>query len=94
MPEVARVTDICSGHNGFSSRSAITGSNDVFINGLAAHRVSDVWEVHCNVSCHDSILSVGSSTVFVNGLSLGRISDSIQCGSSVATGSSNVFAGG
>lgn len=90
---VARVTDICSGHDGFQPRAAISGSGDVFCNGLPVHRVTDVWEEHTNNSSHDSVLASGSQTVFVNGLPIGRVTDQIECGSTVASGSNNVFSG-
>jgi uncharacterized Zn-binding protein involved in type VI secretion len=32
--------------------------------------------------------------VFVNGKQLGRIGDPVACGSAIASGSGNVFAGG
>ena len=90
---VARVTDICSGHDGFQPRHSISGSGDVFCEGLPVHRLGDQWEVHTNTSSHDSILASGSPTVFVNGLPIGRITDQIECGSTVASGSSTVFSG-
>lgn len=69
------------------------GSPNVFVNSIEAHRKSDHWTTHCRSgSCHDSTLSGGSPTVFVNGLALGRIGDSVACGSTVAFGSSSVFA--
>jgi uncharacterized Zn-binding protein involved in type VI secretion len=66
------------------------------INGLPAHRLSDVWAFHGKPDnpSHDGVLSAGSSTVFVNGLPLGRIGDSISCGSFVNSGSPDVNAGG
>ena len=42
----------------------------------------------------DSWISSGSSTVFVNGKGCGRVGDGISGCTSVAAGSSNVFAGG
>jgi len=93
MSAVARLTDTCSGHVPFPPRASISASEDVFINNLGAHRVSDAWEVHCAGSCHDSTLAEGSPTVFVNGLPLGRVGDQIECGSTIATGSPDVFAG-
>jgi uncharacterized Zn-binding protein involved in type VI secretion len=90
----ARMTDICSGHGGYGSRSAISGSSDVFFNGLPAHRVTDAWEEHCALTCHDSILATGSMTVFINGLQAGRVGDIIECGSIVMTGSLDIFIGG
>jgi uncharacterized Zn-binding protein involved in type VI secretion len=40
------------------------------------------------------VLASGSSSVFINGKEAGRVGDPVACGSSVATGSNNVFAGG
>lgn len=96
MPPVTRLGDSCSGHEDFPPRNSSNGSPNVFVNGLAAHRLGDSWEVHCNSIpvCHAGALASGSSSVFVNGLNLGRIGDPIDCGSSVASGSPNVYAGG
>jgi uncharacterized Zn-binding protein involved in type VI secretion len=94
MSSVARLTDTCTGHGKFPPRVNSSASENVFINGLGAHRVTDTWNVHCDGDgCHDSTLATGSSNVFVNGLPLGRVGDVIGCGSSIATGSPNVFSG-
>lgn len=93
MPAVSRLGDICSGHGCFPPRNSTSGSSNVFINGIPAHRVSDAWDSHSCITTHDSILASGSATVFVNGLNLARIGDAVECGSTVATGSENVFAG-
>lgn len=91
---VVRLGDTCTGHDCYPSRANVSASENVFINGLGAHRVGDGWDTHCcGASCHDSNQASGSSTVFVNGKALARIGDSIACGSSNATGSDNVFAG-
>ncbi len=67
---------------------------DVFVNGIPWHRQGDGWEPHCcDGACHSSVLAAGSPTVFVNGKQAGRIGDPVACGSSVATGSPNVFCG-
>lgn len=95
MPAVTRLGDPCTGHADFPARASISGSPDVFVNGIAAHRQGDEWGTHCNSkTCHASTLAVGSSTVFVNGKALGRIGDAVACGSVVAQGSASVFAGG
>lgn len=95
MPAVTRLGDSCSGHGCFPPRASVAGSGNVFINGRAAHRLGDGWASHCcGPVCHASALGAGSSTVFVNGLPLGRIGDPVACGSVVAQGSPNVFAGG
>ena len=96
MPAVTRKGDMCTGHGDFPPRNSTSGSPDVFVNGIPAHREGDSWAVHCNSapSCHAGTLAAGSKTVYVNGRQLGRIGDPVSCGSSVATGSGNVYAGG
>lgn len=95
MPSVTRIGDFCSGHGCWPPRPSITGSSDVFTNGLNTVRVSDGYLVHCcKYACHPGQLAQGSSSVFVNGLPIGRIGDAVNCGSVAAQGSMNVFAGG
>lgn len=95
MAAVTRLGDVCTGHGPFPPRSSTSASSNVLINGKGAHRVGDSWAVHCAPGsvCHGGNLASGSGTVFVNGQPLGRIGDSINCGSFVAEGSPNVFAG-
>lgn len=95
MPGITLLSDVCTGHDCFSSRVSDTASVDVFVEGRGIHRQTDHWSTHCcpNHGCHDSILAVGSTSVFVNGLGCGRIGDMIECGSMVSTGSATVFAG-
>ncbi|WP_394698961.1 PAAR domain-containing protein [uncultured Tolumonas sp.] len=96
MPAVTRLGDSCTGHGTWPPRPSTGGSGDVFVNGIPAHRQGDAWAVHCNdvPVCHAGSLAAGSGTVFVNGKQLGRVGDSVSCGSAVAAGSGNVFAGG
>ncbi len=89
----ARLTDHCSGHGCFPPRVNTSGSDDVFFNGLPAHRVGDSWAPHTCVSTHDSTLATGSQSVFINGLPAGRIGDLVQCGSTIASGSPDIFIG-
>ena len=95
MPAVTRLGDSCTGHGAFPPRTSTSGSANVFVNGIPAHRQGDSWSAHCDPnSCHASELKSGSSTVYVNGKALGRVGDPVACGSVVAAGSGNVFAGG
>lgn len=95
MPAVTRLGDLCSGHGCWPPRPSITASPNVLVNGRGAVRLGDGYAVHCcKAACHPGNLAMGSSTVFVNGLNLGRIGDPVTCGSVVAQGSENVFAGG
>lgn len=94
MPAVARKGDTCTGHDCFPPRANDQGSGNVFCNGIPVHRQGDHWVTHtCGHISHDSLLAGGSSTVFVNGKALARIGDPVACGSAVAAGSGNVFAG-
>lgn len=96
MPAVTRLGDLCTGHGCWPSRPNDQASPDVYANSIAVHRQSDHWETHCCPAipeCHDSILASGSSSVYVNSLQISRIGDPVACGSSVMTGSADVFAG-
>jgi len=95
MPGASRLGDICTGHSCFPPRSNSTASSNVFVNGIGWHRRGDGWVTHCcGKSCHGGSLIGSSSSVFINGRGAGRIGDSVSCGSAVASGSINVFAGG
>lgn len=93
---VTRLGDYCSGHSCHPPRPNIEASPNVYVNGIAVHRETDGWATHCcpGPVCHSGNLASGSSTVYVNGLQCGRIGDPVDCGSVVAQGSGNVFAGG
>ncbi|MDA3807816.1 MAG: PAAR domain-containing protein [Thiomicrorhabdus sp.] len=94
MPAATRLGDGSSGHSCFPPRSSTSGSGDVFINGMSAHRGGDSWETHvCGNSSHGGSASGGSATVFINGSPAVRIGDSISCGDVVAGGSSDVMIG-
>lgn len=95
MPAAARLGDTCTGHGPWPPRPNDQGSPTVYVNGRPLHRNGDHWEAHCNPIpvCHDSVLGGGSPTVFANGKRAGRIGDAVACGSTVATGSPDVFIG-
>ena len=75
------------------------GSTNVFVNGIGVSRQHDVNTKHkfpVGPLCfnHAQPITLGSTTVKVNGRGCGRVGDPITACTSVATGSSNVFAGG
>lgn len=97
MPAVSRLGDTCTGHGCWPPRPSTGASPNVRVNGIAAHRQGDAWAAHtCPAipETHASVLAAGSATVFANGKQLARIGDPVACGSSIAQGSANVFAGG
>ena len=94
MSAVTRLGDSCTGHGPCPPRPSNGASGTVFVNDIPVHRQSDGWESHCCLLlCHGSTLSAGSGTVYANGLQVGRVTDPVACGSTVQTGSPNVFAG-
>jgi len=96
MPAVTRIGDADVTHCSGMVRAA--GSSNVFVNGIGISRQGDVNTGHLlppNVppcAGHVAPIASGSSTVKVNGKGCGRVGDA-TC-TSVAAGSSNVFAGG
>lgn len=92
MPRVCRIGDVHA-----CGAVAQTGSPNVFVNGIAVHRISDI-DVHCG----PTIQIEGSGTVFANNLGFARIGDNhagCPCDpphppSPHVTGSPNVFANG
>ena len=98
MPAVTRIGDADVTH--CSGMTRAQGSSNVFVNGIGVSRQGDNNTSHLlppNVPpcpAHSAPIASGSSTVFVNGKGIGRVGDSIAGCTSVAAGSSNVFAGG
>lgn len=99
LPIVRMGVDICSGHPAgptfFTPRPALTGSTDVFVEGLPVVRAGvDMWAPHTNIiSVHSGAGVGGSPTVLCNGVPVMRLGDPINCGSVAAMGSSTVFCG-
>jgi len=95
MAAVTRIGDADVLHCSVPKRAA--GSSNVFVNSIGVSRQGDVNTAHllpgspCPV--HAKPIASGSGTVFVNGKGCGRVGDGISACTSVAAGSSNVFAG-
>ena len=96
MPAVTRIGDADVTH--CSGMVRAVGSGNVFCNGIPISRQGDVNTVHLlpGSPCppHAAPIATGSTTVFINSKGCGRIGDAISGCTSVAAGSSNVFAGG
>ena len=98
MPAVTRIGDADVTHCSGMTRAA--GSGNVFVNSIGVSRQGDNNTGHKlppNIPpcpSHSAPIASGSSTVFVNGKGCGRVGDGISGCTSVAAGSSNVFAGG
>lgn len=101
MPAVAvcTVDTINTGH-ACDSTATIQGNlqSKVFIGGNPVAVVGDAIAPHTilvgdDCVVHAAVISGGSSKVFISGIGVARVGDSADAGS-VATGSSNVSAGG
>ena len=95
MPAVTRIGDAVVTH--CSGMTRAVGSTNVFVNSIGVSRQGDNNTTHLlpGVPCppHAAPIEVGSTTVFINGKGCGRVGDAISGCTSVAEGSSNVFAG-
>ena len=96
MPAATRIGDADVAH--CSGMTRAEGSPNVFVNGIAWSREGDNNTTHLlpPIPCpaHAAPIASGSSTVKGNTKGAGRIGDGISGCTSVAAGSSNVFAGG
>jgi uncharacterized Zn-binding protein involved in type VI secretion len=98
MPAVCRGDSVDADVPHCSTPMRSARSPDVFVNGTGISRQGDNNTVHllppAPCPSHAAPIASGSSTVKINGKGCGRIGDAISGCTSVATGSSNVFAGG
>mgnify|MGYP000716190123 CR=1 FL=1 len=96
MPSVSFSGAFCSGHGVFPPRPTTSGSGNVLINGKPCLRDGDSAAPHCSPKpeCHAGSVASSRAKVLVNGKPVACIGDDIDCGSAVAEGSGNVFAGG
>lgn len=96
MPAVCRIGDADVPH--CSGMVRAVGSPNVFVNGIALSRQTDINTSHLlpgnPCPSHAAPIALGSTTVRVNSLGCGRIGDVITSCTAVAAGSPNVFAGG
>jgi len=95
VPAVTRIGDADVPH--CSGMTRAEGSPNVRVNSIPVSRQGDNNTSHLlpAVVCppHTAPIAVGSTTVFINGKGCGRVGDAISGCTSVAAGSSNVFAG-
>ena len=96
MPAATRIGDADVTH--CSGMTRAEGSPNVFVNSNKWSCQGDNNTTHLlpgsPCPAHAAPITTGSTTVFVNGDGAGRIGDAITSCTSVAAGSSNVFAGG
>ncbi|MGE9553398.1 PAAR domain-containing protein [Erwinia amylovora] len=84
----ARLGD-ATGHGG----ALVSGSGNVFINGLAAGAVG-LSVAPCALLHGAAPVACGSGSVFINGCPAARLGDVTGCGAPICSGSGDVFIGG
>ncbi len=98
MPAVCRGDSVDADVPHCSGMNRDQRSDNVKVNGTGISRQGDNNTSHllppAPCPSHAAPIASGSSTVKINGQGCGRIGDAITGCTSVATGSSNVFAGG
>lgn len=97
MPAVCRGDSVDADVPHCSTPRRDQRSDNVLVNGTGISRQGDNNTSHLlpppPCPSHAAPIAIGSTTVFINGKGCGRIGDAISGCTSVATGSSNVFAG-
>ncbi|KAB8305869.1 hypothetical protein EH228_19240 [Erwinia endophytica] len=83
----ARLGD-ATGHGG----ALVSGSGNVFINGLAAGAVG-ISIAPCALLHGAAPVACGSGSVFINGNPAARLGDVTGCGAPIVSGSGDVFIG-
>ncbi len=92
MLPIARVGDTCS-----HGPAIITGSPNVFVNGIPLARVTDTYgcPYHVHFTRHGpNPIVTGSPRFTANGLPVARVTDMTACGANIVQGSPNTFEGG
>ncbi len=94
MSGIARLGDVCTGHDGFPSRPIITASQNSTLNGRGLARQGDLLDYHShNSKIHNGYILTGSASMTVNGQSVARVGDLVSCGGSILTGAKNSTTG-
>lgn len=93
MPAATRVGDKCTGHDSCPAVPLIEGYSHVLVNGKPIGVVDCAYQNHgcTGHATHTPHIAEGAPNVFVNGKAVARVGDRVDCGGTVAEGSSNVI---
>jgi len=96
MPAICRLGDYETGHDLCPPVPCVTASPDCYVNGIAIHRLGDLWQTHgCKQHPSHQDSTIGASpNCFVNGIPIARVGDAVSNGASVRDGSPNCFVNG
>ena len=84
------LSDICTGHECFPSRSNSSSCSRTYAENKLIFRKEDNWSVHCCThpecphGCHPSTQAGSSSSVLIENQLCARIGDAVACGGSIA----------
>ena len=88
MTAIATLNSVCSGHDGFPPRPAVSGEPKFKVNGIPALVDGSPFASHTkpNSSPHGGVAIGTKSNFKINGKAVVLVGDPISCGSTVATG--------
>ncbi len=74
--------DMSTGHGCFAPVVPVTASINVFVDQIAAVRVTDSYAIHCcpKKGCHPPMVVRGSRTTYYNMLARHKQGDPLSCG--------------
>jgi len=81
MPGIIRITDLCSGHDGYHRVQNVSASPNTFTNMIPVVRYGDSRGVHSCYGLSHSAVNLGLHNVIVNSRSIQTGSDPTSCGS-------------
>lgn len=84
------------GHGCFGPTVAVTASIDIYVDQIAAVRLTDMYAPHCcppPVGCHVPSVARGSRTTYYNMLARHKQGDPLTCGDTSGIGSLTTFTG-
>ncbi len=95
MPAVTRVGDKCTGHDNCPAVPLVEGDSTILVNGKPIGVVGCAYQSHsCTThTSHTPHIAQGAPYVFAHGKAVARVGDAVDCGGTVAQGSSNISVG-
>lgn len=88
MAAIATTESICSGHDGFPPRQAVSGESGFRVNGIPVLVDGSPFNTHAKPKSppHGGV-AVGTKSSFkINGNTVALVGDPVSCGSTIVTG--------
>lgn len=88
MAAIAKEDSICTGHDGFPPRVAVSGESAFRVNGVPVLVDGSPFNPHSKPKHppHGGVAIGTKSSFKINGKTVARVGDPVSCGSAIATG--------